>query len=75
MGEESGPAGDLSAARVAGPRVVGRDDPACRGRQAAAVVLVAPAETTGGVPVVVLHQDLPQGLDLRACRAGTGGRG
>jgi hypothetical protein len=65
VGEVSGPAGDLAPADVAGGQVAGRDDAGGGGRQAAAIVIVAPAQAPGGVPVVVLHQNLPQGLHLR----------
>lgn len=66
MCDEPLPSGDVSAARVAGCRVVGRDDRDGRGRQPA-VLGGAPARAAGPVAVVVLHHDLPQGLD-----AGTG---
>jgi hypothetical protein len=68
VGEEPGPAGDLAPAGVAGGRVVGRDDAGGRRRQAGGALIVAPAQAAGGVPVVVLNQDLPQGLHLGAAQ-------
>ena len=62
MGEVSGPAGDLAPAGVAGGQVVGGHDAGGRRRQAGVALIVAPAQAPGGVPVVVLDQDLPQGL-------------
>lgn len=62
MGEESGPAGGLSPACVAGGRVVGGHDRAGGGRQPALLV-GAPAQAARRVAIVVLHEDLPEGLD------------
>ena len=62
MCDETLPPGDMSAARIAGRRVVGRDDRDGRGRQPA-VLHGAPAQAAGPVTVVVLNHDLPQGLD------------
>jgi hypothetical protein len=62
VGEVAGPPGDLAPAGVEGGRVVGRDDAGGRRRQAAVALVVAPAQAAGGIPVVVLDQDLPQGL-------------
>ena len=62
VGEVFGPAGDLAPARVACGQVVGGHDAGGRRRQAGVALIVAPAQPPGGVPVVVLHQDLPQGL-------------
>ena len=62
VGEVSGPPGDLAPAGVAGGQVAGRDDAGGRRRQAGAAVIVAPAQAAGGIPVVVLDHDLPQGL-------------
>ena len=62
MGEVARPAGDLAPAGVAGGQVVGGDDAGGGRRQAGGVVIVAPAQAPGAVPVVVLNQDLPQGL-------------
>ena len=68
MRDEPLPPGDVSAARVAGRGVVGGDDRDGGGRQPA-VVGGAPAQAAGRVAVVVLHHDLPQGLDLGAGQA------
>ena len=68
MGEVAGPAGDLAPAGVAGGRVVGGHDAGGRRRQAAIALIVAPAQAAGSVPVVVLGQDLPQGLHLGAAQ-------
>ena len=62
VGEVAGPAGNLAPACVAGGRVAGRDDAGGRRRQAGVALVVAPAQAAGRVPVVVLGQDLPQGL-------------
>jgi hypothetical protein len=62
VGEVSRPAGDLAPAGVAGGQVVGGDDAGGGRRQAGVALIVAPAQPPGRVPVVVLHQDLPQGL-------------
>jgi hypothetical protein len=61
MGEESRPTGGLSPARIAGTRVVGRGDRTGGGRQSS-IVVGAPAQTACRVAVVVLHEDLPEGL-------------
>jgi hypothetical protein len=68
VGEVAGPAGDLPPAGVAGRRVVGGHDAGCRRRQAGIALVIAPAQASGGVPVVVLDQDLPQGLHLGAAQ-------
>jgi len=53
---------DLAPAGVAGGQVVGGHDADGRRRQAGVGLIIAPAQAPGGVPVVVLNQDLPQGL-------------
>jgi hypothetical protein len=62
MGEEPLPAGDLPSAGIAGRGVVGRDDRNRGGRQPA-VLVGAPTQTARRI-TVVLHDDLPQGLNL-----------
>jgi hypothetical protein len=62
VGEVSRPAGDLAPAGVAGGQVVGGHDAGGGRRQAGVGLIVAPAQAPGAVPVVVLNQDLPQGL-------------
>ena len=68
LGEVAGPAGDLAPAGVPGRRVVGRDDPQGRRRLAGIAVIISPAQPSRWVPVVVLHQDLPQCLRPRAAQ-------
>src|SRR5215467_3267092 len=62
VGEVSRPAGDLAPAGVAGGQVIRGHDAGGGRRQAGAALIVAPAQPPGWVPVVVLDQDLPQGL-------------
>src|SRR5262249_13078862 len=66
VGEVSRPAGDLTPAGGAGGQVIGGHDTGGRPRQGGGAPIVGPGQAPGGVPVVVLEEDLPQGLHLGA---------